>query len=327
MKVKILTEGGEGIGLGHISRCCSLYDEIYSRGINVRLVIHGDIANINILKERTIINDNWQSKSYLYNNIESTDYCIVDSYLASKSLYEIISTKAKRALYIDDIARIEYPKGIIVNPSLNTESIIYPTNDNNIYLLGCEYIILRTPFIKRKKHISNDNVKDVLITLGGSDIRNLTPCIMNSICRKYSKIKFNVVVNDTFNNIAIIEDAKPNNTELHYNVDEGYMSDLMISSDIAITAAGQTIYELLATATPFIAIRVIDNQNNNLNGLRKINPDQPVLDYTDRNFIKILEREFGIILDIDKRAILTNAYKDIVDGLGRKRIINALLGE
>jgi spore coat polysaccharide biosynthesis predicted glycosyltransferase SpsG len=42
--------------------------------------------------------------------------------------------------------------------------------------------------------------------------------------------------------------------------------ELMVKSDLAITAAGQTIYELLATQTPFIPIKVIENQENNVNG-------------------------------------------------------------
>ncbi|NLJ91294.1 MAG: hypothetical protein GX323_10415 [Clostridiales bacterium] len=325
MKIKIFTEGGKDIGLGHISRCCSLYDEVYGRGIDVEFVIYGDISNLELLRERTVINDNWLSIDYLNNYIEDSDYCIVDSYLASRDLYELISDKAKRALYIDDMARISYPSGIIVNPSLNTDNIIYPVNKKrNTYMLGYEYILIRTPFINAKRSNINKEVKEALITMGGSDIRGLTLEVMNSICIFYPNIKFNIIVNDMFQNLDIIESRKLSNTELYYNVDEGLMSDLMIRSDIAITAAGQTIYELLSTSTPFIAIKIIENQNNNIDGLKKLNPNQAVIDFNDKYFIRKLKEQFKIMLNENERNKWINMYKDKIDGLGRKRIIDEL---
>lgn len=326
MKVKIFTEGGKGIGLGHLSRCCSLYDEVYSRGLEVELIIYGDIINVALSNDWQIKNDNWLLANYLDANIEGTDCCIVDSYLASKDLYEIISNKAKMALYIDDMARINYPSGIIVNPSLYTDSIMYPDNDGNDYLLGYEYIILRTPFMYSDKNKKNRVVKEVLVTMGGTDIRNLTPRIITNICSDYHDIKFNVVINDKFFNIANIESAILKNTKLYYNVDDKKMRDLMVRSDIAITAAGQTIYELLATGTPFIPIKVIENQSNNINGLRKIYPDQISINYDDNDFISILRNEFKLMFDINIRTKWIDTYDNIVDGLGRKRIINRLLG-
>jgi spore coat polysaccharide biosynthesis predicted glycosyltransferase SpsG len=49
LKVKILTEGGKDIGLGHISRCLSLFDELLKRKISSELIINGDVK-INIIK-------------------------------------------------------------------------------------------------------------------------------------------------------------------------------------------------------------------------------------------------------------------------------------
>lgn len=327
MKVKIFTEGGSGIGLGHVSRCSSLYDEVASRGLEVEFIIYGDIEKIDLLKGRIVKNIYWLSEDYLNNSIQNTDYCIVDSYLASRELYQIIAEKSKKTLYIDDNARIEYPKGIIVNPSLSVDGLNYSKNNQNTYLLGAKHIILRSPFLNVERNTINQDVKEVLITMGGSDIRDLTPRILSSICTKYPDIKFNVVIGNAFHNVKVIESIELKNVELHYNIDAELMKKLMLKSDFAITAAGQTIHELLATQTPFIPIQVIDNQSNNIKGLKKINPDQVVIEYDDELFIRKLEIEFSAFLDYDQREEHFNLCNKKVDGIGRKRIIDNLLKE
>lgn len=324
MKVKIFTEGGTDIGLGHITRCSSLYDEVKSRGIDVEFIINGDIKHIDIFNQFEVTFINWLSADYLNGCIESSDYCIVDSYLADVELYNLISMKAKKALYIDDTARIKYPFGIVVNPSLITHGIDYPKINMNTYLLGEKFIILRKPFINANRHRINKEVKQVLITMGGSDIRNLTPQIMKHVCSNYPKIKFNVVVSDTFQNIDIITSLRLSNVELHHNIDAESMKNLMIKSDIAIAAAGQTIYELLATNTPFIPIKVIENQNNNTNGLQKINPKQAVIHYDEVRIFEHLKNEFESLINLEKRLKWIEVYRNSVDGLGCKRIIDAL---
>lgn len=324
MKVKIFTEGGNEIGLGHISRCSSLYTEVKSRGIEVEFIVNGNIKNLDIFKGITVKFENWLSANYLNNYIKSSDYCIVDSYLAQVELYEIISLKARKAIYIDDNARINYPLGIVVNPSLYTDSTYYPKTNANTYLLGKEYIILRTPFINANRNIINKDVKEAVITMGGADIRNLTPQIIKHICAKYPNIKFNVIVGENFQNIESLNKTKPFNVQLYCNIDAQLMKNLMIRSDIAISAAGQTIYELLATKTPFIPIKIIDNQSNNVNGLRKINSNQIIINYDDERIYEKLEKEFEGMIDLDKRMRIIETYGNKIDGLGRKRIIDTL---
>lgn len=326
MKVKIFTESGNEIGLGHISRCSSLFDEVKSRGIDVEFIVYGNIKHLDVFNGIPAKFENWLSTEYLNRCIGSTDYCIVDSYLANIELYELISLKARKALYIDDFARVKYPLGIVVNPALYADNICYPIEDDNAYLLGSEYIILRKPFIYAKHSSIKEEVKEVLVTMGGSDIRNLTHRVMNQICVNYPNIKFNIVVSDDFQNIESINQNKFSNIQLFYNVNAELMKSLMVQSDFAITAAGQTVYELLATNTPFIPIKIAENQCNNIEGLKRINVNNVFINYNDVNAMEKLELEFVKLLDYEERIRLASLYKNRVDGFGSKRIINSLLG-
>jgi len=325
MKVKIFTEGGKDIGLGHISRCSSLYNEIATRGISVDFIVYGDIGKIDFLNGINIINENWLDKEYLINNTTSDDYVIVDSYKATKEIYDIISKKSKRALFIDDIGRLVYPEGIIVNPSLDSSHIEYSHSPNSILLSGPEYVILRDPFRGVKRENISNEVKRVLIMMGGTDIRGLTPLIIDNICRNMLDIEFHILSGSEDMEKINSQISKPNNITFHNNLDATQMMELMISSDLAITAAGQTIYELLATQTPFIPIKVIENQENNIKSLLEYNPEQIILRYDDLDFLSNLNKALKIYSDIEYRINYNLKYKGILDGYGSKRIIDKLM--
>lgn len=324
MRVLIFTEGGSQAGFGHISRCSSLYDQLAEEGIEVQLIINSDIE-FEIIKNINYKIINWLSKEYLTNYIKKDDYCIVDSYLASEDLCQVISQHAKNTLFIDDNGRIDYPEGIVVNPSLSAEAVKYPTDDTNCYLLGPKYIILRTPFIHAKREYVNVQVKEVLLTLGGSDIHNLTPSILKQLTDYYTEITFNVVIGNAFKNIEEVKSYSSKRINFYENATSEEMKLIMLKSDVAITAAGQTVYELIATKTPFIPIKVIDNQSHNMSALKSHNLISSSLDYNDVFFSQKLLAEMEDMLKYSKRVQLVERYNKVIHGSGSKRIIETLL--
>ena len=212
-RVIIFTEGGDNIGFGHITRCSALYEEIESRDIEVLFVIFG--KNIDdLLKGKRYLNKDWKDREFLKFFLKEDDYIIIDSYLADIETYKFISESTKKCLYIDDNNRISYPKGIVLNPVLYDE-VVYKTE--NIVLQGKDYIILRKEFLETTTDTVEKNI-DVLITLGGTDIRNLTPKLLQIIKRINSKLKIAVVIGKAFDNIEKIEklekEIKEKNAEI-----------------------------------------------------------------------------------------------------------------
>lgn len=325
MRALIFTEGGSQIGLGHISRCSSLYDELEERGIEVEFIINGDMEEFEIIKDKQYKVVNWLSKNFLTNYIKPGDYCIVDSYLAGEDLYQVISHLAKQSVFIDDNGRVKYPKGIVANPSLSTEAVKYPNKDTNCYLLGPKYIILRNSFIQIKREHAKPQIKEVLITLGGSDIHNLTPRILKQLSSKKTEIIFNVVIGNAFENIEEIKSFGSKNINFYESATAEEMKSLMLRSDFAITAAGQTIYELIATQTPFIPIKVIENQHYNILALKELDLVKSTLEHNDPFFNEKLICEVENIMELSNRINLIKKYEKVIDGLGSKRIIEALI--
>lgn len=324
MKVKIFTEGGLTAGYGHLSRCFSLYEEIENRKIDAELIVDGDFADIGFLKNKKIVRKKWIDVDFLVNTITQEDYVIVDSYQAQKEHYDIISLNSKKAIYIDDYCRLEYPKGVIVNPALDSSDVDYSNNSTNILLTGPNYVILRSSFIGLERKSIKSTAQKVLITMGGTDPRNLTSVIIKRICMQNHDVDFHIVVSnliyDEFNT-----SNKLKNVFFHKDLSESEMSKIMMESDFAITAAGQTIYELIATQTPFLAIQVAKNQQNNIRALMQHISPKVILNFDDECFLDKLENSYMAIKNYDYRKGFIGSLKNVVDGNGRKRIVEELL--
>jgi spore coat polysaccharide biosynthesis predicted glycosyltransferase SpsG len=324
--IKIFTEGGEKIGFGHISRCTALYDEAERMGFWAELFIQEndyDFTGNCILENRSYSIVNWQSVEYLQSNLDSHDYCIIDSYLATVEVYEKIAQCSAKALYIDDYGRLDYPKGIIVNPSLSTEGIHYSQKSDQEYLLGHEYIILRSTFIGKKKTDYSESVNRVLITLGGTDILNLTGKITSLLVPLFPEISFDIVLGKRF--VDQEEWCQYDNIVCYYNLNDKEMCELMLRSDFAITAAGQTIHELLALGLPFFAIQTAENQCNNVKALRDCFKPTVVIDGRANNFEEHIVEEFASTIKKEERFIFTRQFHSTFENNGTGRILKALL--
>lgn len=325
MKVLIFTEGGSQIGFGHISRCSSLYDELEDRGIDVEFVINGDDLVKEVLSGRKYRIEEWCMAGVVKEDEIIGNISIIDSYKASESIYRFIAEHSVKLLCIDDYNRMPYPRGFVVNPSIYTEELEYPLDRNINYLLGRDYVILRKAFSRNKLKYVRHDVKEILVTLGGSDIRNLTPKIIETLQNNYPEIKRNVVIGRGYDNIDNIKKISDCNTNILFNLNEDDMKNIMHESDVAITAAGQTVYELISMEIPFIPIQVIDNQVFTTKGLIKHKLVDKILYWDMINFQHELLSELNKMISYDKRKEINKKYRGYIDGLGVKRIISDLL--
>lgn len=310
-RVIILTEGGQDIGFGHLTRCSALYDEIDKRGIEVVLVIYGKEIEKLLGKRKSLLID-WKNLDFLKIFLNKTDYVIIDSYLATLEVYNFCSKNTAKCLYIDDTNRINYPQGIILNPSLS-RNIKY--NTKNEILQGKDYIILRKEFTEEKiPHFEKEI--DVLITLGGTDIRNLIPKLLDILRAINDKLKITVVTGKISKDIKKLETSHIN---LFSNIEALEMRNLILKSKFIICGCGQSIYEMLALRATFLPILIIDNQISNKEGLLKYREDMKIVDWNDINLEKYVS---GFLLNLDRKKINLENIK-----YGTKNIINHFIGE
>jgi spore coat polysaccharide biosynthesis predicted glycosyltransferase SpsG/RimJ/RimL family protein N-acetyltransferase len=325
MNVCIITEVLEDTGYGHITRCISLYQAFEQAGFIPLLIVNADSKAKQFLKNFNSVVFDWGSNSKtLQQIIGGIKIIVVDSYRAGIDFYEMISSVSRFPVFLDDNIRLNYPPSIVVNGTLLAENFNYP-NDKNLYLLGTKYIPIRKEFWNISTKRINKRINSILITIGGQDIRNLTPSVLQSVVKIYPAVKKTVVLGKGFTRISEIKKSADKNTIFVHDADARTMNKLMLESDLAVSAGGQTIYELARTGVPTLAIGVVENQKINIENWKKTCFIKDVGWWDDKNLFKNLEKKLVEIADYVKRKKMSEKGKSLVDGLGSKRIVDKII--
>lgn len=335
MKAVILTEGGKNIGLGHITRCFALAQGIRTyKGIPAEFIINGDIYAEGIFRGQDckFKIKNWISSYKQLNlKLEKKDLVIIDSYLAPKAVYDFIydvfSEKGKRPwmISIDDYNRIDYPGGIVINPSSAVKKPDYSLLSRSpgpVYLTGKDYIILRREFWRTPRKYVRKKIKDVLVTFGGTDHSGLVIRIVKLLLTNY---KFNLHIICP-NEIVSARYLRFNTDRIccYSNLSALDMLGLMLRCDICISGGGQTLYELARVGIPTIGICLAENQKFNLEDLQGQKYIEFAGWYNDRNLLLKLAETLERLMPYQKRIDKSRSMKDYVDGKGVKRILDFL---
>jgi len=296
MKIFILTEGGKDIGFGHVSRCLSLCQAFEDKGLPPKLIINCDENIEGLLKGRDYQAFNWlKQKEKALGYLKGADIIVLDSYLADLEFYRKISEISPVSVYLDDYKRIDYPEGVVVNPSIYGQNFDYARESGSV-LSGIDYVIMRKDFWNVPDKIINKNVKDILITFGITAPAQMPEKIVSCLGKE-----FNFTVVDPRKNALGAEQ----------------MLSLMLKADICISAGGQTVYELARVGVPAIGICFAENQRKNLEAWDKEGFLEYIGWYNDDSLSEKLEKALNKLLPYGeraKRSIIGNRLCDYAQG-------------
>lgn len=248
--ITILTEAGKKIGFGHYTRCSSLYKVLTNFGNQVRFVVFENEYAIN---DPNIQSINWLKSIDSISPIEKNDFAIIDSYLADGNIYTQLAKRFNKVVVIDDYNRMSYPVEVVINPNVFFEDVNY-SNQTAVCIGGKDYVILRQEFTQVEPQvIKNRKLKNILITIGGSDFRNLLPKLI-SICEHQKGT--NITVIDPESKVV------PHHQHLRVlpTQSAAQMVHEMKRADVVISACGQTLHELVAIQKPTIGICLDNDQ-------------------------------------------------------------------
>jgi len=259
-EIVIFTEASEDVGLGHLMRCLAIGQGFSSINKDTRYIIRGDDSILPHLKGIQFDIFDWIKQDSFDKYKFFSNVAIVDSYNTPLSLCEKIYERFSKCLFFDDFNRITYPGGIVLNSVVGAEFINYPNKHNLKYLLGPTYHPFRKPFWEVQEFNINDKIENILITFGGSDSLNLTPLYLSLVRNKFPQALITVIIGSGFNDKMKSMKTKDNNTIFLICPDADEIKNQMLITDLAISAAGQTLAELARIGVPTIGVKVAENQ-------------------------------------------------------------------
>ncbi|WP_276146653.1 CMP-N-acetylneuraminic acid synthetase [Helicobacter pylori] len=232
MPVKILCDAFVTSGLGHVRRCEKILSFIEKLGVEASLHLH---------KQNDI--------GAFLEGVGGNDFLIADSYCLNSKDFYLLKEKAKSLMVIEDEEHAKgfYPKNTkIMNFTLN--ALKHYNHASKDHYLGVGFYPVDARFVYERP-INTEN-KEVLITLGGSE---------QKILKEIVKILENKGVHLHIISPHIPKNS-PKNTHYYSPLNPLEFSSLMKSCACAISAAGQTLYELALSQTPSLILPIASNQ-------------------------------------------------------------------
>lgn len=331
MNIVIRVDAHADIALGHLSRCLSLAQSLSELGCQIQFVVFDNKEAESWLLQS---NFSFDLSPYKINTLGDYDHffslcerrkfdlLLVDSYDLDARYLAQLQKAVPVLAYIDDLGQV-YEADIVINPSCQALDIVYQANTE---ILGSNYVILEKSYWTEPVK-SGQRADTLMITFGGIDHYDLSARLLPMIEEVNEKIKVNMVIGPYYENKDSVV-AAASGSKLDVKIIEGLSNlySVIQESDVAITAGGNTVYELAASATPCVGIAVWDCQNENINFLSSKNTLIPLYYSEDSGFDAQLSSSVEVLLNNEAlRKNMSREGRRLIDGKGALRIGKTIL--
>jgi UDP-2,4-diacetamido-2,4,6-trideoxy-beta-L-altropyranose hydrolase len=257
---------------------------------------------------------------------------VLDGYHFDLAYQRSVRRHAAATLVVDDAGgRDGYDADLLLNQNLGAEAIPYELPARCIPLLGPRYALLRPEFLVPglRRERQPERVARVVVTMGGADPSNHTGVALEALAAAHG-------AHPGFAVTAVVGAANPNLAALRAQVAAlplpvdlaaapEDMPGLLAAADLAVSAAGSTVWELAYLGVPTVAVVIADNQARIAAALDAAGAAVSAGEAPDALALT------GVITRLlegrEQRAALAEAARGLVDGRGAARVAEALAGE
>lgn len=342
-KLYIRADGNKVLGLGHLMRCMSICDAFLELGGTCEFIV-ADVEAASAVNERGykayVLDSKWDDLEYEIKTMidfvkaHKVELLLVDSYYATESYFEKLRPFT-RLVYLTGKNNACYDIDALIDYTIGSEEkgykSLYKDTTTKLFV-GVQYAPLRKQF--ELSGVFHDKVDNILLTTGGTDGEGFPVELLEQIEKVEPTLlecNWNIVVGKFYSDTVkerLQKFSNRKNIYIYENVVD--MAGLMQKCDVAISAAGSTIYELCACGVPTIAFSFVDNQVKDLEAFKKKGYVFSVGDTRGRMqgciqkiivYLKQLKREDAL------RRLQAQKMKTCIDGKGARRLAECLRGE
>lgn len=321
------------IATGHIMRCLSIADAAKKLGEDSTFIL-SDTEAAHLVESRgylpLVLGSRWddlESELPVLCEIiqkKQVKMLLVDSYYVTQRYLNELC-KQTYLIYLDDLNAFHYPVDAIICYANYYKKFSYEKafSDKQL-LLGTKYVPLRLEFSDCPPKKISQRLETLLLMSGGTDEYGILPQLMKRlnlnqyetylVCGRYNRY------------YDLLCELYGNCEQVHIIKSVDNVKDYMDLADLAVSAAGSTLYELCAVGTPAISYSIADNQLNNAVQFDR----DAIIDYagdlrTDNVVCKITELIEKYLCNRQLRQVRSLNMQMLVDGLGADRIARWLI--
>ncbi|HEX5450784.1 MAG TPA: UDP-2,4-diacetamido-2,4,6-trideoxy-beta-L-altropyranose hydrolase [Candidatus Limnocylindrales bacterium] len=334
----VRVDASPAIGFGHLVRTLALADELARRAWDITFACHEADPKVRMMVADhghgllPLESEDTSEVAEIARLVPMTahrapyDWLILDHYGRDGAWLAQASTLADRRLVIDDLADRSLPADLVVNADPAATAAGYADlADGARLLLGPRFALLGNAFAEL--HLADaarsfGQVNEVLISFGGSDPLGMTAPALEVVRETLPKAKVSVAIGPGYQFDAR-DLARPLVTVLREPED---LPRRMADADLAIGAAGTSVWERCAVGLPSVMVISAINQLANARALEDAGAALVIRGDIRSDSGPLASAIRDLAADDAQRQAMSVAGRALVDGLGAVRVADHLEG-
>jgi UDP-2,4-diacetamido-2,4,6-trideoxy-beta-L-altropyranose hydrolase len=356
MRIVIRADASTRIGTGHVMRCLTLAQALIELGHQCVFVQRAHVGNLlQFVAERgvgveslptsenthTYQNDGdyaaWLGASQQEDADQTLaaigenkpDWLVVDHYSLDVIWEERLLPHVGNMLALDDMANRSHACQLLLDQNFGATKQKYQEKiePNCTVLAGANYALLSPEFARRRdssleRRRGNNQVHNILISMGGVDADNYTGRIVDQLAR--------MPLDEDLDLVIILGATSPHIDSVRQSITKlscravlkvgvSDVAELMAEADLAIGAAGTTSWERCCLGLPTIQLVVAENQRQIGDALAAFGAVRLIDEVED--IPPLLSSASQWLLETSEKSA------KVLDGLGVQRVTDVLMNE
>jgi UDP-2,4-diacetamido-2,4,6-trideoxy-beta-L-altropyranose hydrolase len=257
----------------------------------------------------------------------SPDWVVVDSYEIAPETINAIGSDAKVLAIIDGDSRgIE--ADLFLDHNVGAEDLAWPAEVEERILAGSRYTLIRRAIrdVRRAEPwVAQSHPPKILGFMGGTDPTGMIVNVARAVTRVIVDVQGVIISAPAWHDEVV--DLVAHLPQVSAIPPTSALPELLATTDIAISAAGTSSWELCSLGIPSILIEVVDNQTESLREMtnRGLVIGLSPSDYIDGGLASAIATNLErLIMSNTLRRDLSEACSRTFDGLGTHRVVEAM---
>lgn len=328
-RIGIRADASPKLGMGHVMRCISIAQALSDIGVESIFICANDYPAETVLAygfEINVLNSDYEMMvSEIVPMLEVVDQLrlsglLVDSYYATDYYLSCMQERLP-VVYIDGLYRCKVDIAGVINYNVAANKEEYEKRfkeKKTAIMVGLDFTPLRKEFrMKFGSKVIRKRVNSLLLTTGATDNYG----VVVELCRYWKKnvlfkeVEKHIVIGKLFKKPEKLIEEFIGDSNFFFHLNTTDMKTLMENADIAISAAGTTVYELLSMQVPSVIFSLADIQNT-------VGILSPAIKWVGD--IRDTERKDSLSAKATKK--ITNAVVDLMNSYTERKNISDLAG-